>query len=279
MSDRPLGPLRWFARVLAAFARRELSAMGDYRMAVVVRIAGFAFVAASLVFLARFVGATANPHLTSYGGSYLGFAVVGFLAADFQQVGVSGLAQRIRLSQIMGTLEAEVATPATPWIVLAAPPVYEFVVAGLRSIAYLVGAWLFLGLDLSRANWVSVLLAIPLLFAAFSGLGLLAAGTTMLIRKINPVAMIIGSLSFFLSGVIYPVSVLPGWLRVVGRVLPLTHALEVLRGALLVGAGPLQLGDSLLALAVFAAALAPAGAVVFNYALRRARADGSLSHY
>ena len=101
----------------------------------------------------------------------------------------------------------------------------------------------------------------------------------MLVRRGNPVAMILGSLSFFLSGVIYPVTVLPGWLRAIGQFLPLTHALEVLRRGLLVGAGPFSLGAPMFALAIFAVILAPTGAAVFAFALRRARADGSLTHY
>ncbi len=130
-------------------------------------------------------------------------------------------------------------------MVLGAPPVYEFVVAALRSAAYLLGAKLLLGLDLSHVNWASLALAVPLIVAAFSGLGLLAAATTMLVRRLNPVAVVIGSLSFFLSGVMYPVTVLPGWLRGVGRLLPLTHALAMLRGALLVGSGPGELREAI----------------------------------
>jgi ABC-2 type transport system permease protein len=164
-------------------------------------------------------------------------------------------------------------------MVLGAPPVYEFAVSSVRSAAYLLGAKLLLGLDLSRVNWTSLVVSVPLIVAAFSGLGLLAAATTMLVRRMNPVAMVIGSLSFFLSGVMYPVSVLPAWLRAVGRFLPLTHALAVLRGALLVGAGPVELRDSLLALLIFTGALAPLGAALFAFALKRARLDGSLSHY
>jgi ABC-type polysaccharide/polyol phosphate export permease len=273
------GRLRWFLRVLLGFVRRELSAVGDYRTALILRLFGFVLVVGSLLFLSRFVGAAANPHLTKYGGNYLGFAAIGFLAAEFQQVGVSGLAQRIRMSQIMGTLEAEVATPAAPWMVLGAPPIYEFAAALLRSAVYLTGATVLLGLDLSFANWLTVAISVPLIGCAFAGLGLLAAGTTMLVRRINPVAMIISSLSFFLSGVMYPVSVLPSSLRALGQLLPLTHALEVLRGGLLVGAGPASVGESMFALFLFAVVLAPTGAGVFAYALKRARADGSLSHY
>lgn len=270
---------RWFLSVLWAFVRRELAALGGYRAAFIIRIVGLALGVAAMVFLSRFVGAAANPHLTAYGGNYLGFMVLGLLAAEFQQVGVSGLAQRIRMAQMMGTLEAELATPAPAWMVLGAAPIYEFGAAALRSAAYLVGAALLLELNLEHANWLTLAAAMPLVIAAFSGLGLLAAGTTMLVRRLNPVAMIIGSLSFFLSGVMYPVTVLPDWLRAVGGMLPLTHALTVLRGALLTGAGPAALVDSFLALAVFAAVLAPLGAGVFRFALRRTRIDGSLSHY
>jgi ABC-2 type transport system permease protein len=271
--------LAWFGRAFVAYVRRELSAVGGYRVAFVVRLLGFGLAVGSLLFLSRFVGAAANPHLSAYRGNYLGFVVIGLLAAEFQQVGVSGLAQRIRLAQMMGTLEAEVATPAPPWIVLGSPPVYEFAVAAVRSAGYLCGAKVLLGLDLSHVRWSSLLIAVPLIIGAFSGLGLLAAATTMLVRRMNPVAMVIGSLSFFLSGVMYPVTVLPAWLRFIGRALPLTHALAVLRGALLVGAGPGELRQSMLALVAFAGVLAPIGVALFAYALRRARVDGSLSHY
>ncbi len=269
----------WFGRVMWAFVRRELAALGGYRAALVIRLIGLVTAVASLVFMSRFVGAAVNPHLASYGGNYLGFMALGVIAAEFQQVGVSGLSQRIRMSQMMGTLEAEIATPAPSWMVLGAPPVYEFGVAALRSTVYLTAATLLLGLDLGRANWTTLALAVPLVLGAFSGLGLLAAGTTMLVRRLNPVAMVIGSLSLFLSGVLYPVTVLPDWLRAVGRLLPLTHALALLRGALLVGAGPAALADSFVALLIFAGVLAPVGAAVFAFALRRARIDGSLSHY
>jgi len=65
----------------------------------------------------------------------------------------------------------------------------------------------------------------------------------------------------------------------IGQLLPLTHALAALRGALLVGASPGALVTPLLALALFTVVLAPLGVGVFAFALRRARIDGSLSHY
>jgi ABC-2 type transport system permease protein len=273
------GTAAWFVRVVAAFVRRELVAMSAYRAAVVTRVLGFASAVVGLIFLSRFVGAAANPHMAPYGGNYLGFVAIGFLATELQQVGVTGLARRVRTSQIMGTLEAEIATPAPAWMVLGAAPVYEFGTSAMRSAAYLWGATVVAGLELPRANALTVLVAVPLVLAAFIGLGLLTAGSTMLARRLNPVSTLLGSLSLFLSGVVYPVSVLPPWLRQASRLLPLTHALDVLRAAFLAGASPADIRGSLAALALFAAVLIPLGVGTFAFALRRARVDGSLTHY
>lgn len=269
----------WFGRVLAAFVRRELALVARYRFYLITRVLAFGSVVLALYFLSRFVGAGANPHLTRYGGDYLAFTVVGLLVTELQQVGVAALASRVRTAQLMGYLEAELASPAPPWMVLASAPVYEFVGATLRSTAYLLGAWWLLDVNLARANWTSVALAIPVVVLAFAGVGLLAAATTMLTRRANPVALVLGAASMFLSGVLYPVSVLPAWLQAVGQFLPLTHALEALRLALLLGAPPSALAASLRSLALFALLLAPAGLALFVFALRRARIDGSLSHY
>jgi len=118
-----------------------------------------------------------------------------------------------------------------------------------------------------------------LVLLAFMGLGMLTGAGTLLARRANPVAAILGGVSLFLSGVAYPVSVLPPWLQTIARALPLTHALEALRLALLQGASPAELAPSLLALGLFALVLTPAGLGLFVYGLRRARIDGSLTHY
>jgi ABC-2 type transport system permease protein len=277
-SPPPALPL-WFLRVQAGFLRWELVELSKYRAHMLTRAVSFAFAVVSVYFFARFVGDSGNRHLARYGGDYLAFGLVGLVLSDLQHVGVSALAQRVRQAQLMGYLEAELATPAPEWMVLGAWPIYEFGAALVRSGVYLAGAALFLGLDLDRARPGSALLALPLVLLAFLGLGLLSAAGTMLTRRSNPLALVLGAASVFLAGVAYPVTVLPGWLQDVARLLPLTHALEAMRLALLTGASPAELGPSLGALALFSALAAPLGLALFVYALRRARRDGSLSHY
>jgi ABC-2 type transport system permease protein len=125
----------------------------------------------------------------------------------------------------------------------------------------------------------SLFLVLPLVLLTFVGLGLVSAAGTMITRRTNPLGVVLGSASIFLSGVFYPVTVLPVWLQSAGQLLPLTHALNALRMALLAGAPPSDLASSLGLLAAFAGILGPAGVGLFAYALRRARVDGSLAHY
>jgi ABC-2 type transport system permease protein len=269
----------WFARIQAAFLRAELAQLSRYRIHVLTRGLTFLLSVLSLYFFARFVGAAANRHLDRYGGGYLAFGLLGLITSDLQHVGVRTLDQRVRQAQLAGYLESELATPAPAWMVLAASPLYVFAAAVLRSAAYLVGASLLLGVRFQAAQPATVLLVVPFILLAFMGVGLLAAAGTMLTRRSNPLAAVLGAASMLLSGVVYPVSVLPAWLQSVGHLLPLTHALEALRLALLVGAPPRAIAPSLGALALFAFLSASGGLLLFAHALKRARMDGSLTHY
>ena len=273
------GPARWFLRVLVAFARREGRTAAGYRISVLFRAVAFSLSLLTLAFLARLVGATSNPHLAAYGGNYQAFAVIGLIVMDLQQVGVTNLSQRVRMAQVLGLFEAELATPVPAWIVLGVGPVYEFLMAILRVGAYVVIARLVFGVRFPHTSVASLAITAPLLLAAFGGLGLLSGAVTMLVRRTNPVAALLGGASLLLSGVAYPVSVLPAALRWLGQLLPLTHALAATRGALLVGASPAALAQPLLALAGFAVVLVPSGALLFRLALRHARRDGSLTHF
>ena len=268
----------WFGRVVLAFLRRELLEAQRYRAAFVTRFVSVALGGLSLVFFARFVGSAPNQHLMPYGGDYLAFGLCGLVAAELQQIGVSSLANRVRMAQLMGYLEAQLGTPAPAWIILGAYPVYELGSALVRSMLYLTGAALFLGVTF-HPNVLTLAIGVPLALATFGGMGLAGAAATMITRRSNPLGAILSGASALLSGVVYPVSILPAWLVAVGRLLPLTHGLEILRRGLLAGAAPGQVAGSLLALGAFAVGFLGLGVAMFAWALRRARSDGSLSHF
>jgi ABC-2 type transport system permease protein len=79
--------------------------------------------------------------------------------------------------------------------------------------------------------------------------------------------------------VFYPVSVLPGWLRFISRLLPITWSLEGIRGALLKGESFSALWQEFLALAIIASVLVPLGLAFFRLSVHYARKTGTLVKY
>jgi ABC-2 type transport system permease protein len=80
----------------------------------------------------------------------------------------------------------------------------------------------------------------------------------------------------FVSGAVFPVSVLPGWLQPLGEVVPTRFAFDGLRAALFEGGG--WHGD-VLALVLFAAVALPLATALFRAALSWSKRTGSLAKY
>jgi ABC-2 type transport system permease protein len=79
--------------------------------------------------------------------------------------------------------------------------------------------------------------------------------------------------------VIFPISVLPNWIQAVARALPITYALEALRGTLIEGMDPARVEKSLLALLIFAVVLVPGAIWCAHVVFDKARQKGSLGQY
>jgi ABC-2 type transport system permease protein len=79
-----------------------------------------------------------------------------------------------------------------------------------------------------------------------------------------------------ISGVYYPVDVLPGWMQLFSTISPATYALDGLRDAILDGDGLLQMGDELWPLVVIGIASIPLGLAVFRVGEQYAKKHGKL---
>ena len=101
----------------------------------------------------------------------------------------------------------------------------------------------------------------------------------MVLKRGNPVTWVFGTTASLLGGVYYPIDVMPVWMQRLADLLPVTYALRSMRLALLQGASFLSLLPDILALTGFCVFLLPVSLFAFRFAVRRARDDGSLTHY
>jgi ABC-2 type transport system permease protein len=113
--------------------------------------------------------------------------------------------------------------------------VARFLVASITVIITITVGYLFLhvNLNLATVNWPLFLLALLMGVVMLAMMGLSLAGISLLI--VNNVWFIgdaVAGALFLFSGAIFPLEVLPAWLRPIGYAMPVTYWLELIRRAL-----------------------------------------------
>ena len=102
-----------------------------------------------------------------------------------------------------------------------------------RAIAVLLHVQLRFGV-LALAG---VVLAVMLGSAVFSTFSLIVACLVKSRERFMGIGQVLTMPLFFASNAIYPLSLMPGWLRAVSRVNPLTYQVDALRCLMVVGGG------------------------------------------
>lgn len=266
-------------RTLWAFFRRDATIHTSYKLGFVMDLLGVFFTAATYYYVAKMFGAAATPFLRAYGGDYFAFVLIGVAFAAYQNVGLNSFSQSLRQEQFLNTLEPLLVTPVSTPRFLIGSSLWDFLYATVRVALYLGVGAAFFGFRLSQTRLAPASAVLVLTLLAFMGLGVFAASFIMRFKRGNPVTWIMEATSNLLGGVLFPLAALPPGLKRAAFFIPMTHALEGLRQALLMGAGWNVIVPQLVWLSVFIAVIWPLGVFTFGRAVRRARADGTLGHY
>jgi len=263
---------------LAAFLRRDLREALTYKFSFVSSLVGIFLSSATFYFVAKLVP-RGTPSLDAFGGDYFSFAVVGVAFSSLLGMFQEGLPSVVRGAQVSGTLEALLVTPASIPTVLFGSSLYSLLFQVFRTALHLAVALAFFGLTLGRVNAPGFFAVGVLTVLCFLSVGILSASFILVYKTGNPFAWIFGTVSGLFGGVVFPVSLLPPWLRWISRLLPVTYALNGMRKSLLASATFAEILPDIAALAVFAAVLLPLGLFVFRLAVRKAKKDGTLAQF
>ncbi len=130
------------------------------------------------------------------------------------------------------------AAPLTPAAIVAAKVAAAAVVATAQALLLLPLVWV-LGLG-SPPAWALVALpaAVLLTALAVAAIGMAIAARLQSTENFAGVMNFVLFPMFFLSGSLYPVSLLPDWLQVFVKVNPLTYGVDLIRHILLAAAPP-----------------------------------------
>lgn len=172
-----------------------------------------------------------------------------------------------------GTLEVLMAAPA-PYLWVITPLTVATSTMGVYSVvATLLWGRLFFGvpLDLAHPLWFAV--ALPTTVLSLGLLGLLLASTFVLYRHANALSNLLEYPVWLVTGLLIPLSLLPGWTHPIARVLAPTWGVEAIRRSAL-GGDP---AFPLLMTALLGAAYLVLGGLFLNYFEMLARKRATLS--
>jgi ABC-2 type transport system permease protein len=267
-----------FSKILAIF-KRDLITATSYRLAFISQFFLPLFVVLSFFFLSQLLGEASLTGLNQYGGEYFPFVLVGIVFTTYTSVFLSSVVSTIRRGQTMGTLELVLTTRTSLGTYLAGSSVYALLQGTIVVALFLVVGVFVFGVDFQGANFAVGILVLVLSMVIMIGLGIIAGSFVLVYKQGDPFSLLINFGAFLLSGVVYPVAVLPSWLQAGSMMLPHTYALEALRMALLQGASASQVSPQLGALVLFAVGSISASYLLFTYAVSRAKIEGSLAQY
>ena len=262
-----------------AFFKRDAMTAMSYRVSFALQIINIVIALGVFYFVGQTVGETELPVLAKYGGNYLAFLLIGVALTECVMTSLMGFADQVREGQLTGSLEATLMSPVPLPLILMYSSLWAYFFNGVRFVLYIVIATSVYGVEILWSNLAPAGVIFALNVLCFVGIGMLWASVVLLMKRGRPVIKMATFVVILLSGVLFPITVLPMWLQWCADLVPLTHALHGMRAALLQGQGFSELSAVLTVLAVFAVVLLIVGVGAFEWAVRTAKRTGSLTEF
>lgn len=272
---------RWLysqLRVIGATARKEFIIFTRYPANAVLALIEPLMWLTPLYFMGK--AFSAGGHAVGFEGftgtsDYFSFVMVGAFMSSYIEVAFWGMAYSIEGDMILGVLEPNWVTPANRVSMLLGRSIMFALLTTLQGLGVLlIGALLF-DVKVNGDVFVAFLIIVPMLIAIL-GLGLGLAGIVLAIRRAQTAIDMSNWVFSQISGMQFPVTVLPKPLMAVALALPTTYGYDAVRSVLL-GTNPLlPMKQEIMILVTSAIVMCIVGRAVFYTFDSRCRRLGTL---
>ena len=229
------------------------------------------------------------------GVQYVSFVILGLAFARFLFATISGCYSSLSIGHSSAMLEPILLSPSSVNLMVIGDLIWTYINTSLYVVCYLLLGWAF-GMRIEMGfQLVGMALGVLVLsILSVLGFGYMSAAMFMLANAKGgnePINWFISTLQGLVSGVYFPISVMPNWLQWISLCLPQTYGIDAARRLLLVGKSgdvtiPTQallpfspLVTDIMMLILFIVILLPLGLWVFKLGLNKAKVDGGLSRW
>ncbi len=174
-----------------------------------------------------------------------------------------------------GTIEYTFMAPLSRAMHLGGSGVFAVLYGLVRACLLFAVVAAFFSLSLGHANFAAALVVLVVASVSFFGIGMMTAVLPLISpEKGAQLGFVAQGMLLVVSGVYYPVSVLPAWMEWISRISPATYALRGIRHSILDGTGVAW--ADVWPLLVIGAACIPLGLWIFSLGEVYAKRHGKL---
>jgi ABC-2 type transport system permease protein len=178
----------------------------------------------------------------------------------------------------VGTLEQTWLSPTRPETFVLGRAISGGLTSVVASTILIILGMIFFGATVGEGLWLA-LPALLLAMASMVGIGYLVASACLMLREPNFFVDATNFAFAMISGVAFPVAVLPWFIKPIAYILPTTYAVDLLRVYALDTRPLLDPALEWLALAVLSAVMIVVGRIVFRRTEHRMRVRGTLGQH
>lgn len=192
--------------------------------------------------------------ITGQGQGFQAWLIPGIAAMAIMQTGLFTVVFTLVRFKSQGVLRRLKATPIGAAHFLAGQLTTKAIVVVLQTYVLVIVGAIVLSVSVGNGRigaWFDLTILALLGGALFIAIGLAVSGWAKNEETAAPVANIISMPMMFLSGVFFPLSVMPDWLTQWSQYLPLTYLADGMRAITVEGASITTLGSELLGLSVW----------------------------
>lgn len=214
------------------------------------------------------------------GGDYFTFILVGLSVTIMLDVTLLGFGKRLQQAWEKGYFEALLVTPVT-WAFLPFTMHIWEMCLGLVMVGALLIFGVLLGAEILVSGLGAFLFILLLGMTACVGVGLISAALQVLTKKSGPIVALYSVMATLFAGAVFPLDLIPTWLRPISYALPHTYVVSMARDALMptVPTGGLTFTEAVIGLVVSTVLFFTGGMWLFTRTLAVARRQGMLGQF
>ena len=218
-------------------------------------------------FIMQPISVTKIPLITGVSSSFQ-FLAPGFMALTVITGSLQGVATAISREKEQGTMDG----------LLVAPIPHRSIILGkvaAQTVRGLIQGFLILGLSMVLfgvqiyGSPIIMLIVMVLGTASFVGVGIIMTAIAPDQETAQMMTLILQFPMMFISGILFPIDQLPGWMQYIGKAMPLYYAADALRKVIILNASLAAIMPDVIILIVYTFLTMTLAIPLFERAMRR----------